>query len=391
MSSTLKVSGAKGYALEEILKTYFSRAGYLAVRGIPYFVDGEEVTDIDLWLYERPGAATRRRLIVDIKNRKSPRSAERIVWTKGLQTAIGVDTAIVASPTKSQNMRRFAKAVGVVLLDGDAIAKLTHSGTLREETHLPLESLNASVRRIDGVRRSVEWRTTFDRARMSLVSGFGSQSANQNLGAAGFFAEQAVTAGPKSEAVETALRLLYFTSAMVVISLDFVMADHAFRSHEERRQVIIDGLRFGHADQAAALSGVRTAIALTRQYADNGNAVAKQIETAFYADAERLPAEIIADHLAKISGKDTAFTVARELEAACFASVVPSFDALPFGAKAFLGVILDFNRVAREKIASVSIEISDEKPTQNIKAQIEKEGETGLLLPKSLKDSETPS
>jgi hypothetical protein len=382
MSSVAKVSGAKGYALEEILKTYFARSNYLAVRGIPYVIDGEDVTDIDLWLYERPGAATRRRLIVDIKNRKSPRTAERIVWTKGLQSAVGVDSAIVASPTKSQNMRRFAKSIGVVLLDGDAIGKLTQSETLREQTHIPLETLNASIRTIDAGRRSVEWKTTFDRARMSLISGFGSQSANFNLGAAGFFAEQAVTAGPRSEAAATALRLLYFTAALVSISLDFVMADHAFRSHEERRQVILDGLRFGQADQAAALAGVKTAIALTRQYADNGNAVAKQIETSFFADAERLPAEVIADHVAKISGKDTAFIVARELEAACFASAVPSFDVLPIDTKAFLGVVLDFNGIAREKIASLTLKASGVQPSPPDKSTTPKEGETGVLFPK---------
>lgn len=69
MKSTSK-TGSKGLALEEVLKNYFSRAGYVAVRGVPYRVDGEEVTDIDLWLYERPGAATRRRIIVDVKNKK---------------------------------------------------------------------------------------------------------------------------------------------------------------------------------------------------------------------------------------------------------------------------------------------------------------------------------
>ena len=72
--------GGKGFDLEEALKVYFWQAGYFVVRGIPYRLNGEDVTDIDLWLYERPAASTRRRLIVDIKNRKSPKASERIIW-----------------------------------------------------------------------------------------------------------------------------------------------------------------------------------------------------------------------------------------------------------------------------------------------------------------------
>ena len=69
----------KGPNLEEVLRAYFWQAGYFVVRGIPYRLDGEAVTDVDLWLYERPTALTRRRLIVDVKNRRSPRVSERLI------------------------------------------------------------------------------------------------------------------------------------------------------------------------------------------------------------------------------------------------------------------------------------------------------------------------
>jgi hypothetical protein len=89
--------GGKGLDLEVVLKAYFWQAGYFVVRGIPYRLDGDDVTDIDLCLYERPAALTRRRLIVDVKNRKSPKVSERIIWTKWLQAALGVDSAIVVT------------------------------------------------------------------------------------------------------------------------------------------------------------------------------------------------------------------------------------------------------------------------------------------------------
>src|SRR6478752_4141986 len=98
--------GSKGTDLEETLKVYFWQAGYFAVRGVPFRLDDEDITDVDLWLYERPAALTRRRLLVDAKNKKVPRAAERLVWAKGLQSALGVDGAIVASTDRRTSSRR---------------------------------------------------------------------------------------------------------------------------------------------------------------------------------------------------------------------------------------------------------------------------------------------
>lgn len=104
-------NGAKGYELEEILKSYFWQAGYFAVRGVPFRIEDEDVTDIDIWLYERPAASTRRRMIVDVKNKRSPKASERVIWTAGLQKALGVDGAIVATTDRRLATRRLAKAL----------------------------------------------------------------------------------------------------------------------------------------------------------------------------------------------------------------------------------------------------------------------------------------
>lgn len=346
-------TGAKGLALEEVLKGYFSRSGYVAIRGVPYRLDGEEVTDIDLWLYERPGAATRRRIIVDIKNKRSPKAAERIIWTKGLQAAIGVDTAIVATSATSPTIKRLAKAVGVVLLDGQAIEKLTSSDQ-QPPPRVSLDSLEMQIRQIDKGRESAQWMGLLDKARASLVTGFGVQSANQSLAAAAYFAEQAVIGAPGTLPVAVAIRLVYLTATFVALSLDFVMADHAFKSQEERRRVIMDGLRFGQSDTVPAVATISAAIGLVRQYAENGAALAKQIEEGVYADAERIPSEILADYMVKVTRRDTVFTAARELEDASLRPQVPSFDQLGPECKAFLGALLDFNGVARERFAEAS-------------------------------------
>src|SRR5580704_11437008 len=154
----LDTPGGKGFDLEEALKAYFWQAGYFVVRGIPYRLEGEDVTDIDLWLYERPAALTRRRLIVDVKNRRSPKVSERIIWSKGLQAELGVDGAIVATTDKRPSARRLARSLGITLLDGDAVAKLMQSAQLRNTGQLSSDQLDDAVKRIDQARRSGEWR-----------------------------------------------------------------------------------------------------------------------------------------------------------------------------------------------------------------------------------------
>jgi hypothetical protein len=349
---TTSRTGGKGPELEEALKAYFWRAGYFVVRGVPYRVEDDEVTDIDLWLYERPAALTRRRLIVDAKNKQRPKSSERIIWSKGLRDALGVDGVIVATTDQRDSARRLARSVGVTLLDGDAVSKLLQSEKLQQVTQLYSSELDASVKKIDEGRRSSEWRQNLLEARASLLTGFGTQSTNQNLRASGFFAEQAILAQPKSDQAQIALRLFYLTSALAAVSLDYSLSDHAFRSQEDKKRLLINGIRFGHSEAHQAFLTVRAAIGLVRQYADNGKAVAIQIERGFDADAHRIPAEMISDHVAKISGTDALFNIARECERASFEIGLPSFDEMTIEAKSLLGVFLDFNGVSREKVAS---------------------------------------
>ena len=347
----LQRPGGKGLELEEVLKAYFWQAGYFVIRGVPYIIDGDDITDIDLWLYERPAAATRRRLIVDIKNRKSPKASERIIWTKGLQAALGMDGAIVATTDKRTSIRRLSKALNITLLDGDAISKLTKSESLNSSSQISAEEINAAIKRVDESRRSFEWRQTISDARASMITSMGVQSINKNLAANAYFAAQAVYAQPRSEQAQTALRLVYHTASLAAISLDYALADQAFRSPDERRESIINSIRFGQSDATATVQTVRTAIGLARKYLDNGNASAKQIEYGFYADADRIPAEIIADYVSRVSASDSLFNAAREMERASFESELLSFDELSVEARSLLGVLLDFNGVSREKVA----------------------------------------
>lgn len=343
---------AKGLEMEEALRAYFFEAGYFVVRGVPFQLDGDDVTDIDLWLYERPAAASRRRIIVDVKNKKSPKAAERIIWLKGLQAALGADGAIVATTDKRPSSKRLAKNLSVMLLDGDAVAKVSSARRLSQHDGLTSDELSNAIKRVDESRRSVDWRITFNEARASLLTGLGAHSGNRSLQAFRFFAHEAVSAHPGSQQAELATRLAYSSAALAMISLDFIIADNAFRSVDDRRAAILNSVRFGQAEVSPQLASVTAAVGMVRKYAVNGAAAARQVELGFRADAEGIPAGIIADFVGKVSSGDAMFQIARELESASVSRKLLGFDALSSAAKSALGAFLDFGDLSREGFAT---------------------------------------
>lgn len=370
-------TGQKGPDLEESLKAYFWQAGYFAVRGVPFRLDDEDITDVDLWLYERPAALTRRRLLVDAKNKKVPRAAERLVWAKGLQSALGVDGAIVASTDKRTSSRRLAKTMGVILLDGDAISKLTSSAKLRLDDLLTSEEFDGLFKKVDTDRRTNEWRTALLMARASLLTSFGAHSTNTALRVAGFFGEEATLAAPASPQAQIALRGLYTACAFVAIGLDYVLADLAFQSQDDRRAALINAIRFGQTDSATALSTIRTAVSLVRQHAPNGNSVARQVEKGFEEQASEVPAEIIGEFVARLSSADVLFASARELERNAYRLDMVHYDDMSIEARSLLGVLLDFHGLSREKVAKAGARVVPPMPVQMEPLPIQ----TGSLFP----------
>ncbi len=343
--------GAKGFELEEALRAYFLASGYFVVHGLPYRLEGEDVTDVDLWLYERPTGSTRRRILVDVKNKKTPRAAERIIWARGLREALGLDGAFVATTDQRPTARHLAAELGVTLLDGQAIASLTHDKSLKRNDCISTSDFDRAIKTIDEGRRTSDWRLALQDARGSIISNMGVVSANKNIAVFGYFANEVTQAQPDSAQARTATRAAYLLAALALISLDFVLANHTFRSKDERRAAIANSVRYGLAEAYPMVPAVRAAIGLTRKYVQNGASVAKQIEMGFRQDAERIPAEIIADYLLRASQESNIFDLARGLEAAAFSDPLIRFDKLGVELKSALGVFLDFNEVSRSSFA----------------------------------------
>ncbi len=349
---TNKKTGQKGRKLEELLRGYFLRAGFFVIRSVPLRLDGEDLTDIDLWLYERPTGTSRRRQIVDAKTRTKPKTVERLFWTKGLSEALNMDGAYVATPDSRPAIRRIARKLGLSIFDGSDLRRIEASDKVRMPERLTDEELRELVRSVDKERRSKEFTTQFLDVKASVVDNFSARTIVRALEATSYFASAAVSAYPNSPTAMLAGRLSYLSASLVAVGLDAIGVDAAFSSAEERRTIFINAIRYGNTDRVEGLEKLRVATALVRKYVENGSAIAQMIEEKFSKELNEIPAEIIADQLVRMGPNETLFTVARELERASHLKACPSFDHLDTTAKAFLGALLDYCSIERTKFAT---------------------------------------
>ncbi|WP_439890050.1 hypothetical protein ACS7SF_12315 [Ralstonia sp. 25C] len=344
-------TGEKGYLLEELLRAYFLRAGMYAVRGVPLQLDGDDLTDVDIWLYERPTGSSRRRQIVDAKSKLKPKAIERLLWTRGLFELLQVDGAYVATTDNRSMLKEISSRLGVAVLDGADLKRMAESEKVLFADRLSEEDLDKAIKAVNRGRRNKDLQLRYQDLKAGLIDGFGSGTVNRALDHFVGFARVLGACHPSSGAAEAALRLAYIAASIVAITLDFALTKVSFKSTEERRNTILNVIRYGDEDEVSGMEKVRVAAALIERYAPNGRAISQSMLNAIQEDFQSIPAEVVADHVLSQLKGDALFRVARSLEFEGFKVELQGFDQLPLEEKSFLGVLMDFAGLERSAFA----------------------------------------
>jgi hypothetical protein len=343
--------GDKGLRLEELLRAYFLRAGFFVVRGVPFQHSGDDLTDIDLWLYERPTGSSRRRQIVDAKSRTKPKAVERLLWTKGLAQLLDVDGAYVATTDSRPMLRGISKKLGIAVLDGADIKRISESDKVIYADRITEEEFILRMASTDKARRNKDFQLQYHDIKLSLVDNFGAGTINRALDSFAFLAGAAVTAHPGTGAAGVAIRLSYFAGAVVALSLDYIGSEVSFRASEERRAALTNAIRYGNIDESVGLERMRLATALVQKYSPTGDTIARTLEMAVRKDLRNIPAEIIAEFVVKNTKPEDLFQIAKRLEHLAMSQTLTSFDSLSGEDKAFIAMLLDYSAIDRNKFA----------------------------------------
>lgn len=347
-----KRPGSAGLELEELLRAYFLRAGFYVARGVPLAYNGEDLTDVDLLLYERPTGATRRVEIVDIKYKQKPRAVERLLWTRGLVDALDVDGAYVATTDSRPVLRDIAEKLGLSIIDGADLHRMREQKNLLFAERLTDEDLVELLASIDSQRKDRQLIETRRTILGTLADGLGPSSVVSALSAFSSTANSAVLAFPGSSGAEAAVRLAYLAAAIACAGLDYISVEAAFRSLDERRELLLNAVRYGAAGRQEGRKALMLAVRLVESYAPGGGSVARKVERNFHAALNLVPAEIVADQASRLLKDGALFNVARELEFAAYHRHCPAFDDLNAASKSMVGAFLDYAGVNREKFAS---------------------------------------
>lgn len=341
----------KGAVLEEALRAFFLRAGFFVIRGVPFRFADEDLTDVDLWLYERPTGTSRRIQICDIKYKQRPKAIERIFWTRGLAEALDVDGAYVATTDKRKSLRSLAEKLDLQLIDGTDIQRIQSSQNAMYPDRISDEFLIHELQLVDKELRTKDFQEARIDILSSLSEGFGAPSAVRSLEGFSRLARATLTYHPDSKASRAAGRLAYLAAAIACESLDYVSIGAAFRPLDERRELILNAVRFGALSGEDGKQRLKLALALIKKYAPAGKATATTVEIALKKDLDRIPAEIVADQAVRLLKSDQLFSTGRELEMASYHIELPPFDQLSVQTKSMLGAMLDYAGINRELFA----------------------------------------
>lgn len=344
-------TGDKGRKTEEIVRNYFLRAGFYAIRSVPIRKNNEDLTDVDLWLYERSGTLARRRTIIDIKDKARPQAAERLFFVKGLSELLRVDAAGIATSDPRLALKELARSYGLLWLDGADLQRMKSSPDLVSPERASEEDLDEQIRLVDNGRGSTRFRDALFEMKSAVGDSFGPACANRCLDVARAVAREAISSHPNSPAARLGGRLTYLSASLAGIALDFVSADTALRSMMERTEHLTDAIRYG-ADAGGVREKLRWAETAIKEYAPNGAGIARIVREKLRGDLMSVPAEGLASVVAKFTRSDDLFNICRHLERSAYCRDLDTFDILPSPARSYLGAILDFVNVDRVAFAT---------------------------------------
>ena len=340
----------KGQKLEELLRAYFLRVGFYVVRGVPYLFNGEELTDIDLWLYDHSAAGIPITQICDIKNKKKSKTIERLFWTKGLAEAIGINTAYVASNDDRSYLNTFSKRLNIQLIDRPTIRLIKEDKSILFEDRIEDEFLINEIQKINQKNFAKIMLSDRNILISSIPEGFGNSTLNIALHTFSKYAKETVKSHPNSPEAKLSGRLAYFAAAIACISLDKISIEVRFRTKTECEEHILNVIRSGAIQNGDNYYIFERATKLVEKYLNN--ATAKTMKMKLWEDIKVIPAEIVSKQSVRLKSNRGLFNVGREFELASYLKMLPTFDNLSIPAKSMLGALLDFSSITRERFAN---------------------------------------
>jgi len=339
-----KKNSEKGASTEEMLATYFRTLGYFVVRGVKVYFKNQPVTDIDLWMYARPSLISKEIVIVDIKNKKNPQACERMLWTKGLQLAVGANRAIVATTESNKDILEFSKKVSVDVIGGSVLKeikekKLQEDRITEEEFQELLK--NSTFGKIDG-----DWRGRIEKCKVLLSNTISFSTINYWMEEAKYFANQIISR-PKVETIAT--RCLFIIISYICVGIDSISKEVIHQDKKNKYEFFINGFTYGNQGFERTKSSIEQSINMVKQYGGNNEFNGEVVRMNIYNEYNNLGTEIISDYFSNDNVLEKLVELAIEIEKLAMNKTEPNTFSGSTMQRSTMGCLLDFWAIDRNK------------------------------------------
>lgn len=334
----------KGEMMEEQLRNYFLSLGYYVVRGVKFKYEKFDITDIDLYLYNRSASISRQRINVDIKNRKIPQAFERILWANGLMKLLDFDSCIVASTDRREEVISFGHKHNTIVLNGNFLKKLQVNNAVVKllDDRMPEETLLKELARFRDNNQlgNKTWRDIYELSKSQLLTQLDFSGINSLLPTINYFFENILTDERKRE---IATRMLYLTSSQFLIMIDFTIKDIAFLEQKDRENRLSDGFKYGSLGKSGISKVVEIAVQISG--VKSSSSVLRQLDN--------LQIRIFKEFFANSENSKNLFIWAKELESFGYAKHFTNPMELEPPLKAIIAILLDYFELDRKSFFSL--------------------------------------
>ncbi len=322
----------KGELMEEKLRFYFLNNGYYVARGVKYFFEGNEITDVDLFLYGRVSSLSRVRTNVDIKNKKSPKTFERILWAKGLQGLLKFDDCVVATTDKKEVFRKFGQKHDIIILDGNFLQKLIYDKIERITEDELLAQLNSIISYKKFINQT--WKSIYEASKSRLLDEMDFSGYNSTLITLEYFLKSCFDKQKKV----IALRAAYAILSHSLLILDYILKDLAFLEPNKKKEMLNDGFKYGNL----GIDGVNKTIEMAVKIANSRMSV---IDIKKSLDTTEM--DILKEYFSKLETTKSLFKWSLAFERLAFQKKIIPPKEIDVELKGTLGIMLDFFKINR--------------------------------------------
>lgn len=322
----------KGEMMEEKLRMYFLNSGYYVSRGIKFSFEGNEITDIDLFLYARVSTFSRERTNVDIKNKKSPKAFERLLWAKGLQHLLEFDSCVVATMDRKEAVKKFAKSHNIILLDGSFLQKLNYELNDRISEEELLNMLGSVISYKEFANQN--WKTLYENSKTRLLNELDFSGFNTNLIFLHYFFKKCFDPQKK----HVALRAIYLFISHNLLTLDYLLKEIAFLEPETRKSILGNGFKYGNLGE----EGIRKTIDMAIKISGS-----KNTSSQIYKVIDEIDVEVLKEFFSRQEVIKNVFRWAISFERLGFSKTLIKANDLEPELKSIIAIYLDYFSINR--------------------------------------------